>query len=333
MSRPVLSVVVIGRNEGARLVRCLESVQAMQKPRGGIEIIYVDSNSTDASRTTAAALGARVLSLGSAQSTAARARNLGWRAATADVILFLDGDTVLQKNFVSSSLKEFQDAKVAIVWGHRREIHPSRSVYNRVLDLDWIYPPGYSDFCGGDALVRRSVLEEVSGFDGNLIAGEEPEMCNRIRQKGYLILHVDQPMTGHDLDILSWQQYWRRAFRAGYAYAEVASRFRQTDHPLWDREVQHHFLRAGILAAIATLAITLSLVTKSPIPSLLLLGSACLLVVRTAHRSAWKSGDLITRCLYAVHSHFQHVPIAVGQASFTWDSIRSRRRGLIEYKG
>ena len=46
---PLLSVVVIGRNEGPRLLRCLEAVRNMKDPGGTVEIIYVDSSSTDGS--------------------------------------------------------------------------------------------------------------------------------------------------------------------------------------------------------------------------------------------------------------------------------------------
>ena len=112
---------------------------------------------------------------------------------------FCDADTVLDSRFVTDSLSHFDDSRVAIVWGHRRETDTRSSLYNRVLDLDWIYAPGFTDFCGGDALMRRSVLASVGGFDEGLIAGEEPEMCRRIRSAGFQILHVDRPMTRHDL--------------------------------------------------------------------------------------------------------------------------------------
>lgn len=67
--------------------------------------------------------------------------------------------------------------QVAVVWGHRRELYPDQSVYVRVMDLDWIYPPGESEFCGGDALFNTAVLRAVGGFNESLIAGEEPELC------------------------------------------------------------------------------------------------------------------------------------------------------------
>ena len=232
MSKPALSVVVIGRNEGARLERCLRSIGQMDAP-GEVEIVYVDSASVDGSPARAAAMGAKVIAVHPKRPTAALGRNAGWRAASAEFVLFLDGDTILNPAFVKEALRNL-DETTAIVWGHRREINIQGSIYNRTLDLDWIYPPGITEFCGGDALMRRAVLEQVGGFDETLIAGEEPEMCRRIRSHGWKIRHIDFPMTGHDLAMTKWSQYWRRATRAGYAYAEVSQRFRGSGLPFWE---------------------------------------------------------------------------------------------------
>jgi glycosyltransferase involved in cell wall biosynthesis len=329
-SNPDLSVVVIGRNEGERLARCLKSVQTM-KFSGRVELIYVDSASTDASVTLAEALGARVISVRPARPTAALGRNAGWRSASAPFILFLDGDTILHERFVDS-LSEFSDPSVATVWGHRREINTGASLYNRVLDLDWIYPPGVVEFCGGDALMRRSVLRQVNGFDENLIAGEEPEMCRRIRALGYKILHVDRPMTGHDLAMTKWPQYWRRATRAGYAYVEVSTRFRNTDMPFWEDEVEKNRRRFLVLLGIPVIGLALSVLLGSLLPVLAVLAGLVLIVLRTAWKVGWKSSNWLTRILYGIHSHFQQIPIFAGQRQYAKDRKRGRSRGLIEYK-
>ncbi len=138
---PALSVVVIGRNEGERLARCLASVAAMSPVGGPMETIYVDSASTDGSVARAARFGARVISVAPARPCAASGRNAGWKAARAPVVMFLDGDTVLAPDFAAQSLAEFDDPLIAVVWGRRREIDPGASIFNRVLDLDWIDPP------------------------------------------------------------------------------------------------------------------------------------------------------------------------------------------------
>src|SRR5690242_7292554 len=122
MESPKLSVVVIGRNEGLRLERCLRSVAGMHPVRGAIELIYVDSASTDGSAERAARLGAKVIRVAPLHPCASVGRNAGWKAATAEIILFLDGDTVLASEFVADSLHHFDDPQIAIVWGHCREI-------------------------------------------------------------------------------------------------------------------------------------------------------------------------------------------------------------------
>ncbi|AAU92280.1 glycosyltransferase [Methylococcus capsulatus] len=330
--RPLLSVVVIGRNEGERLSRCLASVRDMRDPGGPVEIIYVDSASRDDSVARARAFGAKVIEVKPERPSAALGRNAGWREAKAPYLLFLDGDTVLHPDFVADSLPEFDDPKVAVVWGHRRELHPEQSLFNRVLDLDWIYPPGPSDFCGGDALMRADVVRSVGGFDASLIAGEEPEMCQRIRALGFTILHVDRPMTGHDLAMKTWASYWKRAFRAGYAYAEVSERLRHTAFPLWLADARRNLLRGGFLSLLFAAGVVGLAIAKSMLPPVLALAFFLALALRSAWKARWKGGGLWTLLLYGIHSHLQQIPILAGQIACRLDRLRHHRRFLIEYK-
>ncbi len=331
MRTPGVSVVIIGRNEGPRLERCLRSVTAMEMPEDGIEVIYVDSASTDGSPEVACGLGATVVPVHPSRPTASLGRNAGWRRASAPFVLFLDGDTVLDPRFVVDALREFTP-DTAIVWGHRREIHPEASVYNRVLDLDWIYPLGIVDFCGGDALTRRAALTEANGYDEQLIAGEEPEMCRRMRAKGWRVLHIDRPMTGHDLAMTRWSQYWRRSVRTGYAYAEVSERFRGSGLPFWESEARHNRSRTKLLGAIAAGAVMLSLGLLTPWPAAAALAFFAALALRTAWRARAKSSSLLTCLLYGIHSHLQQLPIYLGQREYQRDRRAGRTRGLIDYK-
>lgn len=325
----LVSVVVIGRNEGHRLSRCLQSVAGMTREGFELEVIYVDSASTDGSPDIAAAMGARVITLESAHPSAARGRNAGWRAAKGAFVLFLDGDTIVHPTFVSTALMTMRAPNVAVVWGHRRELYPEHSIYNRVLDLDWAYPPGRTAFCGGDALMRVSMLQVVDGFDATLIAGEEPDLCRRIRALGGVIQHIDAPMTGHDLAITRFAAYWKRAYRAGHAYAEIASRYRHSPDPLWLRDSRRNLLHAGgLLVLFGMLPLSLTW----PASTLLLLAMLLVLIGRTFLRCHWKSTDRRTRLLYSVHAHLQQLPIALGQASYLLNEWRGQRSRLIEYK-
>lgn len=327
---PSLSVVVIGRNEGERLVRCLESVKKMQGADRVEEIIYADSQSSDNSVERARELGARVIEVDVERPCAATGRNAGWREASGAIILFLDGDTVLEADFAIASLGEFDDERVAAVAGRVRELHPQASLFNRVLDLDWNPPVGEVESCGGNALIRRAALEEVDGFDDTLIAGEEPELCRRLRGKGWRLLMVDRPMVGHELGMTQWRQYWRRSVRTGHAYAEISRRFADTDSPLWRAQSRGNIVRGAFLIALILMGVVSAPLTLSPACGAIVLFA--LLVVRTAFKNRRKSGDGALLLLYGVHAHVQQIPILVGQIRYHLARRRGRRLGLVEYK-
>jgi glycosyltransferase involved in cell wall biosynthesis len=329
---PGLSIVIIGRNEGERLVGCLNSVRRIRGVEGSIDVIYVDSASTDSSPQIARSFGAQVIILQDGKRTAARGRNAGWPKALSPYVLFLDGDTILNPDFPGVALANLiSDQSIAAVWGHRRELYPERSLYNRVADLDWIYAPGITDYCGGDVLMRKSALAEVNGYDSDLIAGEEPELCRRLRERGGRILHIDQPMTLHDLDLRRFSQYWKRATRAGYAYAEISNRFRNSPDQMWLQDSRKNF-RMGIFWSVwLLLGICLAALTSWSFVPWLAFG---LFVMA---RSGWKArhkapGKPLLLLLYGIHSHLQQIPILFGQLSFFADRYLGKQRKQIEYK-
>jgi glycosyltransferase involved in cell wall biosynthesis len=329
---PALSVVAIGRNEGVRLKRCLDSVRRMHFPSANLQLIYVDTASTDDSVHIAEACGASVIVIGPDRPCAAKARNAGWRAASAPFILFLDGDTVLDPDFVARAIGVFEDPLVVVACGRRSEVHPEQSIYTRVLDLDWsAMPAGESSHCGGDALMRRSVLEETGGFDDELIAGEEPELCWRIRARGHKILTLDIPMTGHDLGMTRWRQYWKRAVRTGHAYAEIAERFRATPDPLWHAEQSRNVVQGVSYSLLWLGAGVASLVMKSPGPVGAALVVFLALAFRTALRTRNRNASPALLFAYGLHSHLQQIPVLAGQLEYWLSCLRGRRRSLIEY--
>jgi acetyltransferase-like isoleucine patch superfamily enzyme/glycosyltransferase involved in cell wall biosynthesis len=326
-----VSVVIIGRNEGSRLARCLTSVQAADWNGLTYELIYVDSKSTDGSADKAASIGATTLVLDDSSPCAAKARNIGWRHACGEFILFLDGDTELHPGFVRSALKTLEDGRLCAAWGHRRELHPEQTLYNRVLDLDWVYPVGRTLYFGGDVLVRRAALAQVDGFDPSLKAGEEPEMCARLRAAGWEIEHIDVPMTRHDLAISTLRAYWLRAYRSGIAYAEVAERMRLRGDVLWQKE-SHRDFQHGVLFMLAPFIFVMALWLRPWLAAVLLtLGFAY--IARTASRCKWKAPGQTMLCWqYAVHVHFQKIPALLGQLKWRKAHQAKTEIGLVDYK-
>jgi glycosyltransferase involved in cell wall biosynthesis len=328
---PQLSVVVIGRNEGQRLARCLESIRSI-RGFAKVQLIYSDSASTDGSPEVAAKFGAEVIIVYPERPTAAIGRNAGWRRATEEWVLFLDGDTILNPDFPRAAFDAMAaNPKIGAVWGHRRELFPEKSIYIRVLDLDWIYAPGFVEACGGDVLMRRSALVKAGGYDDQLIAGEEPELCQRLRAQDYSILHIDHPMTLHDLNISRWSQYWKHARRAGYAYAEISDRFQSSEDPFWRADAN----RSLVLGCFWSLSLAIALIASLRFSYLPLTVWLCLFLTfsaRSAWRARWKKSSLVTLFLYGIHSQLQHLPICIGQMQYALDKRGGKKRNIIEYK-
>jgi len=212
--------VIIGRNEGERLKTCLESV----KYSDGV-IIYVDSGSTDESVTLARGYGAHVVELDMSQPfSAARARNEGFNRLleshpTIDFVQFVDGDCEILITWIPKAISFLEASdEYAVVCGRRKERFPESSIYNQICDIEWDTPVGDALACGGDALMRVSALKSVNGYDASFIAGEEPELCFRLRQNSWKIARIDEEMTRHDANMTTIGQWWKRSLRSGYAY-------------------------------------------------------------------------------------------------------------------
>ena len=226
MSESATGFVAIGRNEGERLKLCLWSLCKESE-----RVVYVDSGSTDGSVEFARSLGVEVVPLDTSLTfTMSRARNAGWnrllsRWPETGFVHFVDGDCELIEGWLPAAL-EFLAAhsQAAAVCGRRRERFPRKSVFNRLCETEWNTPVGEAKSCGGDSLMRRGALVAVGGFNESLIAGEEPELCLRLRRAGWKIHRIDKDMTRHDANILRWGQWWRRNMRGGYGAADVAAR-------------------------------------------------------------------------------------------------------------
>lgn len=220
-----IDAVVIGRNEGARLLACLKSLQGQVR-----RVIYVDSGSTDGSLAAALGLGADVVELNMAQPfTAARARNAGLAEIFAlpnqpRFVLMMDGDCALQPGFIDAAVQELASrSTAALVFGRRRERFPTASVYNRLCDWEWDVPIGEVSACGGDMLIRAEAIRAVGGYREDVIAAEDDEMCQRLALKGWSMWRINQEMSLHDAAILRFGQWWRRAVRAGHGFAQVGA--------------------------------------------------------------------------------------------------------------
>jgi len=322
----MVGAVVIGRNEGERLRICLQSL--VNKVAG---VVYVDSGSTDNSLKIANALGVCVVDLDlSIPFTAARARNEGLEALMnldpdLKYVQFVDGDCEVINSWIDVACHTLnENENVAVVCGRRRERFSERTIYNRLCDIEWDTPVGEAAACGGDALIRVSAFKQVSGYNPDMIAGEEPEMCVRLRRADWRILRIDEEMTLHDADMSRFSQWWKRTMRAGHAYAEGAFLHGKSDERFWVGQVRSNWLWGAGWLIFASLAFFW------PELSCLLLVYP-LQVIRIYHHSC-RHRSKRDRWLFAWFCVVAKLPLMVGQLKYCFNKAFSQQSRLIEYK-
>ena len=323
----VVGVVVIGRNEGERLRRCLQSLERTTR-----NVVFVDSGSSDGSSVLARSMGVAVVELDMATPfTAARSRNAGFERLMVDCsdvqfVQFIDGDCELQPRWLVAAAEFLKtQPRVAIVSGRLRERHPDASVYNQLCDLEWDTPLGQSKYCGGIFMARVEAFSAVGGFRARLIAGEEPELCVRLRAEGWKVWRLHDEMALHDAAITRFSQWWRRTLRTGYAYAEGAHLHGAPPARHWVHETRSSMLWGAAIPATVLLG-TLAL---GPVALLGLI----VYPLQIARMYFGSRGPPQLRAWRALFLVVGKIPEAIGQLKF--HALRLMGGGqsaLIEYK-
>lgn len=319
------TAIVIGRNEGLRLLACLDSLVQQ-----GVEIVYVDSGSVDGSVAAARAAGALVVELDETLPfTAARARQAGFDALaeTEDLpefVQFVDGDCIVVDGWIAAGEAALNaDPELGLVTGWRAELYPERSVYNALCNCEWRRPAGEIVVCGGDMLVRSAAFVEAGGFDGAVIAGEDEEFCLRLGKAGWKLHRLPEEMTLHDADMMLFKQWWQRAVRGGHAYAQVGwmhppyalrEQFRAVVYgalfpilALWGLLFNGWIFVAVLAVYLASYIRTKNGLVESGLP----------------YWEAWRHARLMT---------LSKVPNILGIVMFHWRRLMGRRMQIIEYK-
>lgn len=329
MSR--IGVVAIGRNEGERLQQCLNSL-------ADLPLVYVDSGSRDDSVTFAKSVGALTVNLDMNKPfTAARARNAGFAALLEehpelDYVMFVDGDCEVRKDWLAVAEKVLDESPdLAVVCGRRRERFPEATVFNLLCDIEWNTPVGEAAACGGDAVYRVAVFRQVNGFDDSFVAGEEPELCARIRQAQYRVERLDAEMTLHDAAMSDFSQWWKRTERSGYAYMLHSVKHGKAGTRLAkSKELKSiTFWGGGCFVALG-----LSLGLSSYWPAALYLVGVLLQVVRMSLRPspAAREYGRAAAAKYAFFLMLGKIPQLIGAVKAYLKTVSGKEHTLLEYK-
>ena len=323
-----VGLIAIGRNEGDRLKKCLITLPAEL----GL-VVYVDSDSNDDSVNFAENRGVEVVSLDmSIPFSAARARNSGFErlisiAPQLDYVQFIDGDCELCEDWLTFAVEYLEkNSSCAVVAGRRKERFPGKSIYNMLCDVEWNTPIGEAKACGGDFMIRKEAFQQVDGFNSVVIAGEEPEMCYRLRKKNWSIFRLDHPMTLHDAAITRFSQWWMRSLRTGYGYTQGFSLYALDGQRYCFKESVRIWFWAFIFPA-SVLIIVLSV----NIAFLLLTTAYLVQLVKIALHMYKRLGNAKHSLIYSFFTVIGKWPQFMGQLLFLKRKLLGKKYTIIEY--
>ncbi|MBB6479249.1 glycosyltransferase [Spirochaeta isovalerica] len=326
---PEVGAVVIGRNEGDRLKLCLSSVIAQIET-----VVYVDSGSHDGSPEYAATLGVEIVDLDmSIPFSAGRARNEGFNrllqlGKKLEFVQFIDGDCELNGNWITYA-KQFltKQSSYAIVSGLLEERNPEKSIYNELCNIEWKRPEGDALSCGGIFLARITAISSVNGFSSEMIAGEEPELCFRLRQKNWKIYNSGINMALHDANMLYFKQWWKRSVRSGYAYTHRY--FIHTYNN--DEYLKKATIRIWFWTIILPFFAFLLSIMISPLFMITLLAYLVQLIRSYRHTLRFTRNKR-TSFLYSFFNALGKWPQLIGQITFIYKRLKNQQKSIIEYK-
>jgi len=207
---PSISVVIPAYNEERLIKETLESIKKSNYPKNRLETILVDDGSTD--RTADIATKYKVKIIKGPHKGVGVARNLGWKNAKNNVIIFVDADHIVSKNFFKEIVKPLKNSKVgATDWITFSK--DSKNIISKLLHLRDIlgiykYKYGFAKAC------KKNILKEVNGMRPEYGYYDDWEFTERINKKGYKIVRVSRAKLWHEHP-QNLHELWRQHRWAG----------------------------------------------------------------------------------------------------------------------
>lgn len=200
---PYVSIVLIGHNEGKTLSKSFEAIQHLEYPKDKLQIIFVDSNSTDNSIDIAQEYADKIISIKSFWPTAGEAFNVGIQRADYDFVHITAGDIFLNKDYLKKAIKTLQiREELGVVTGFF--VEENETGWNKVIGFrreeDVQEVDHYVNTPNGGTF-RRQVFIDVNGYDERIKKGQETEIGYRIKLKGHNIWHINTQQGVHNFDL------------------------------------------------------------------------------------------------------------------------------------
>lgn len=214
---PKVSLIITTFNNEQTIDECLRSVFELNYPKDLLEVIVVDGGSKDSTAKIAGKYPAKVIVK---PSNAPAAYNYAIKIANGDFVAIIDADVKVEKDWLNKLTKHLKDPQVAGVgggietWNHQKMLprcvgYDIKYRYSRLLKNNSI-----RRLATMNLLLRRSVLEDVGGFDESLPTQYDTDVGNKITNKGYRLVFEPHVKCYH-FNRPTWREYFRQQLRYG----------------------------------------------------------------------------------------------------------------------
>ncbi len=281
-------LVIPAYNAATTLRQCLGATAPLLEQGQLSRIIVVDDGSTDATPDIAAEFP--VTCIRRDHAGRGSARNVGWRAATEDVVWFLDADCVAEPDALEKLLPHLDDPKVGGVGGSfaGSATQPllASLIHEEIIERHRTMPRRVNFVATGNAAYRREVLERVGGFDEAFLRAQDADLSYRVRAAGLelafapnsRVCHAHETRCRPYLKTQLQQGYWRfwlhlrhTAPATGDSYSRLSDNAQPPLALLWLLSLPLLLAKGGWIApaaltallAIAQVPMTLRIVSRT----------------------------------------------------------------------
>jgi glycosyltransferase involved in cell wall biosynthesis len=231
---PKVSVVIPTWNRADLLAQTIDKIEHQTMARDSYEVIVIDNESTDHTQKVLgqkSRLYPKLKRFKQSKRGAAATRNVGIRAATGDIVLFIDDDIQAEPNLVEAHWQNHQrHPGSSIIGGVITTWDGCTDAFLRYLRDRGIFNP-YSIACGpmdfsyyhtGNVSTARSVLLDVGGFNEQfaIYGMEDIELGYRLERHGSRMVHGPDARAVHQY-FPTYQQFIERCEQAGYSLGKM----------------------------------------------------------------------------------------------------------------
>lgn len=243
---PKISIIVPTKNEEMVIDRCLTSLLHLDYPRDKMEVIVVDGNSTDSTGKICSEFLAKhpqfftFITEKEEGKCKPAALNLAMPYTTGEIIGVFDADSVPEANVLRKVASYLNDKKIMAVQGTTTSINERANMLTRVAAMEekaWFQAllsgkeklQLFIPLNGSCQFVRRTVLEELGGWDENSLT-EDVELALRLVEKNHLIKYAPDVSSGQETpsslgDLVKQRVRWYRGYmETGIKYGRLLNK-------------------------------------------------------------------------------------------------------------